>query len=135
MGESLKVDEARDAAFLLTVAGMWVGKATYLSANPMTIQEGKRAIAQAVSDNRVKARGLGCPVQICWPNSPSSLMPTEHPHPKTCLEIVVQTIPKHPIGPLEAENAIGEGETKGSSHLGFLHLPQTVVSRVIEVHC
>ena len=27
----------------------------------MTIQEGKRAIAQPVSDNRVKARGLGCP--------------------------------------------------------------------------
>ena len=27
----------------------------------MTIQEGKRAIAQAVSDNRVKARGLGYP--------------------------------------------------------------------------
>ena len=27
----------------------------------MTIPQGKRAIAQAVSDNRVKARGLGCP--------------------------------------------------------------------------
>ena len=26
MGEGLKVDEARDAAFLLTGAGMWVGK-------------------------------------------------------------------------------------------------------------
>ena len=27
----------------------------------MTIQEGKRAIAQAVLDNRVKVRGPGCP--------------------------------------------------------------------------
>ena len=27
----------------------------------MTIQEGKRAIAQAISDHRVKARGPGCP--------------------------------------------------------------------------
>ena len=27
----------------------------------MTMQEGKRAIAQAVSDNRVKVRGQGCP--------------------------------------------------------------------------
>ena len=27
----------------------------------MTIQEGKRAIAQAVMDNRVKVRGPGCP--------------------------------------------------------------------------
>ena len=57
IGEGLKADEARDAAFLFTGAGTWVGKLAYLTANPMTIQEGKRAIAQAVSDNRVKARG------------------------------------------------------------------------------
>ena len=56
MGEGLTADEARDAAFLLTGAGTWVGKLAYLTANPMTIQEGKRAIAQAVLDNRVKAR-------------------------------------------------------------------------------
>ena len=61
MGEGLKVDEARDTAFLLTGVGTWVGKSAYLTANPMTLQEGKRAIAQAVSDNRVKARGLGHP--------------------------------------------------------------------------
>ena len=34
MGEGLKVDEARDAGFLLTGAGTWVGKAAY----PMTTQ-------------------------------------------------------------------------------------------------
>ena len=61
MGEDLKVDKARDAAFLLTGAGTWVGKATYLIADPMTIQEGRRDIAQAVSDNRVKARETGHP--------------------------------------------------------------------------
>ena len=61
MGEHLKADEARDATFLLTGAGTWVGKSAYLSTNPMTIQEGRRAIAQAISDNRVKARGPGCP--------------------------------------------------------------------------
>ena len=60
-GDGLKADKARDAVFLLTGAGMWIGKATYLTANPITIQEGKRAIAQAVSDNRVKVRGPGCP--------------------------------------------------------------------------
>ena len=32
----------RDAAFLLTGAGTWVGKSTYLTADPMTLQEGKR---------------------------------------------------------------------------------------------
>ena len=52
-----------------------------------------------------------------------------------CLEIAVLTTPKHPIIPLEAENAIGEGETKGPNPLGFLHLPWTMVLRVIEVHC
>ena len=51
------MDEARDTTFLLTGAGTWVGKLAYLTADPMIIQEGKRAIAQAVSDNRVKARG------------------------------------------------------------------------------
>ena len=61
MGEGLKVDKARDAAFLLTGAGMWVGKSAYLTANPMMLQEGKRAITQGVSDHRVKARGPGCP--------------------------------------------------------------------------
>ena len=37
------------------------GKLAYLAADPMTIQEGKWAIAQAVLDNRVKARGPRCP--------------------------------------------------------------------------
>ena len=45
MGEGLKAIEARDATFLLTSAGTWVGKLAYLTANPMTLQEGKRAIA------------------------------------------------------------------------------------------
>ena len=58
---ALRADRARYATFLLTGVGTWVGKPAYLTANPMTIQEGRRAIAQAVSDNRVKARGLGHP--------------------------------------------------------------------------
>ena len=61
MGEGLTMDEARDAAFLLTGAGTWVWKLAYLTADPMTIQEGRRAIAQAVSDCQVNARGPGHP--------------------------------------------------------------------------
>ena len=61
MGEGLKAEEAMDATFLLTGAGTCTGKLAYLTANPMTLQEGRRAIAHAVSDHRVKARGLGCP--------------------------------------------------------------------------
>ena len=67
IGEGLKADEARDAAFLLTGAGMWVGKSAYLTADPMTIQEGRRDIAQAILGNRVKARGPGHP----WVNLPA----------------------------------------------------------------
>ena len=61
MGEVLRADKARDATFLLTGAGMWVGKSAYLTTNPMTIQEGKRAIAQAVLDNRVRQEDCNVP--------------------------------------------------------------------------
>ena len=61
MGEGLTMDEARDATFLLTGAGMWVGKSAYLAADPMTIQEGRRGIAQAITDCQVKVRGPGHP--------------------------------------------------------------------------
>ena len=61
LGEGLTMDEAKDAAFLLTGAGMWVGKPAYLATNPMTIQEGRWAIAQAITACQVKSRGPGCP--------------------------------------------------------------------------
>ena len=61
LGEGLTADKPRDATFLLTGAGMWVGKLAYLATDPMTIQEGRWAITQAVMDHWVKARGLGHP--------------------------------------------------------------------------
>ena len=51
-----------------------------------------------------------------------------------CLEIAVLTTHSHLTSPWEDENTIGEGETRGLDHLGFLHLPQTIVLRVIGVH-
>ena len=51
MGEGFTADESRDAAFLLTGAGMLVRKSAYLTANPMTIQEDRWAIAQAITDH------------------------------------------------------------------------------------
>ena len=80
MGEGLRAEEARDAAFLLTGAGTWEGKSAYLTADPMTIHEGRRAIAQAISDNRVKVRGPRHPLahqSFCFNplrNSPSKDM-------------------------------------------------------------
>ena len=83
MGEGLTVDEARDAAFLLTGAGTWVGKAAYLTADSMTIYENRRAIAQALSDNRVKAGRPGHPhvnllaQQPFWFNAPRNSPPKD----------------------------------------------------------
>ena len=61
MGDGLTMDEVKDATLLLTGGGTWVGKSVYLTADPMTIQEGRRVIVQAISDHQVKARGPGCP--------------------------------------------------------------------------
>ena len=59
LGEGLKADEARDAAFLLTGAGTWVGRLAYLTADPMTLQEGKRAMACAILDQGSKSQRAG----------------------------------------------------------------------------
>ena len=37
MGEALTMNEARDATFLLTGAGVWVEKLAYLTTDSMTI--------------------------------------------------------------------------------------------------
>ena len=77
MGEGLMADKARDATFLLTGAGMWVGKLAYLTADPMTIQEGRQAIAEAVTDHQVKARGPGCPHVNLLAQQPFRFAPQE----------------------------------------------------------
>ena len=82
MGEGLRVDEARDPTFLLTRAGMWVGKLAYLTTDPMTIHKGRRAIAQAVSDNRVKARGPRCPHVNLLAHQPFHFNPLRNSPPK-----------------------------------------------------
>ena len=70
MGEGLMADEARDATFLLTGAGMWVGKLAYLTTDWLMIHKDRRAIAQVVSDNRVKVRG---------PRHPHVNLPAQQP--------------------------------------------------------
>ena len=98
MGEGLRADKARDAAFLLTGAGTWVGKLAYLTTDPMTIQEGKRAIAQAVSDNRVKARGPGHPQVNLLAQHPFRFNTQRTPSQKMFPETTVLTTNEHPNG-------------------------------------
>ena len=130
------MDMAWDPTFLLTGAGMWVGKLAYLTADPITIQEDKRTIAQAVLDNRVKARGLGHPLVNLLAQQPFKFNTQRtSPAPKDCPETTVLTTNEHPNGLPEAGGIIGDGGTSNFSHPGSLPLPQMVVLKVIEVHC
>ena len=51
-----------------------------------------------------------------------------------CLYTMVLMKNKHPDGLQEAKGIIGDKGTSDLSHPSFLPLPQTVVSKVIEVH-
>ena len=59
LGEGLSLGEARDATFILTAVGTWVGKPAYLATDPLTIQEGQWKINQAVTECQIKMRGPG----------------------------------------------------------------------------
>ena len=50
LGEDLSPDKSRDATFMLTGVGTWVAKPAHLAADPLTIQEGWREIAQAITE-------------------------------------------------------------------------------------
>ena len=75
MGEGLKADEARDATFLITGSGTWVGKLAYLTADPMMLLEGRRAITHAPYwIKEQKLGGQDALESICQPNSLLGLM-------------------------------------------------------------
>ena len=134
MGEGLMADEARDATFLLTGAGTWVGKSAYLTSDPMTIQEGKRAITQIILDNRVKVRGPGHPCVNLPAQQPFQFNAVRTSPPKDASGDCGSDYPPSPCQPPGAGNIIGDGETRGLNNLSSLHLPHTVVSRAIGVH-
>ena len=64
-----------------------------------------------------------------------SLITKGLPLQKMCPETTVLTTNKHPNGLPEAMGIIGDGGTSDLSHPTSLPLPQTVVFKVIEVHC
>ena len=51
-----------------------------------------------------------------------------------CLCTMVLMMCEHPNSLPKTEGIIGEEGTSNPGHLGFLPFPQTVVSKVIEVH-
>ena len=134
MGEDLTKDEAKDATFLFTEVGTWVGKPAYLAANPMTIQEGQWANAQAITDCQVKVRGPGHPCVNLLTQQPFRFDHTRGYPQTTPLGRLVLMIDHHHLGPPEAEITIDVGGTKGHHYLGCHHLPQTVGLKVTGVH-
>ena len=83
---------------------MCVGKLAYLATDPMTIQEGRRAITQAISDHQVKVRGPGCPHVNLPAQQPFWFDPLrKFPFKRMHLEMVVLTVNHHPVGPPEAK--------------------------------
>ena len=133
MGEGLTAHEARDATFPLTEASTWVGKLAYLAADPMTIQEGKRAIAQAISDHQVKVRGPGCPHVNLPAQQPFRFDPPRTSPPIDASGDCGSDHPPSPPGPPEAKNVIGIRDTRGLDSLSFLCLPQTTGLRATGV--
>ena len=71
LGEGLTTDEARDATFLLTGVGTWVGKPAYLSANSMTIQEGQ--MNNCPGCNGLLCKGKGARASMCKSVDPTTL--------------------------------------------------------------
>ena len=65
------MDEARDASFLLTGVGMWVGKQAYLTADPMRIQE--RSMGNCPSHNRPLSKGERARMSTFNPVNPTTL--------------------------------------------------------------
>ena len=135
MGEGLTADEARDATFLLTGAGMWVGKSAYLAVDPMTIQEVKRAIAQAVMYCQVKERGPGRPLvnlpaqQPFWFNMPRT--PPLKDMPGDC----GSDYPPSPHQPSRGwERNRHRRDQRPQSHFGSWFPSQTVGLRATKVH-
>ena len=101
---------------------------------PLTIQEGRWVIAQAVMDCQEKARGLGLPHVNPSTQQPFRFNCTRCSPQRTCLRRLVLTIDHCHIGPPEAKIAIDIGGTKGHHCPSCCCLPLTVGLKVTGVH-
>ena len=59
--EGLPLGNARDVGFSLVGPINWAGRTAYVEATVNTVQDGHKAIADAVVEKRTKARGPGHP--------------------------------------------------------------------------
>ena len=83
--------------------------------------------------NRVKARGPGCPHVNLPAQQPFWFNFLRNSPPKDVPGDYGSTYPKSHHRSTEAVNAIEDRETRDLNCLGFLHLPQNMALRVIGV--
>ena len=134
MGEGLMVDKARDAAFLLTGSGTWVGKSASSLQTQWQHKRVKKPLLKPYWIIKLRQGDQDIPMWIHQYICPSGSNTLGVPLQKTHLEMLVLTICHHPISPQGARSVKDIGETKGLNHLSSLHLLQTLVSRAILVH-
>ena len=135
LGEDLSPDESRDATFMLTGAGTWVGKPAYLAAEHLAIQEGWWEIAQAITKHQIKVRGprhpqmnLSTPQPFrCdwWRDSPQKETPGDA---NSYHELL-------PCWPLRGQSHNRHGRDGRSYHLSPHCCPQIMGLKAIEVWC
>ena len=135
LGEGLSSGKSRDATFVLTGAGTWVGKPAYLAVDPLTIQEGQWEIARAITKCQIKARGPGHPHVNPW---------TPQPFRFDCLgDSPQKDTPRDanldhqlsPHQPLRGQNCNQCRRDQGQPLPQPLHHPQIVGLKVIGVWC
>ena len=66
----MNLGEARHAMFMLSGIIALVGKQAQISAKPVSVDDGRQLIAQAITKGHIKPRGPGCPWSI-----PPAFMP------------------------------------------------------------
>ena len=71
LGEGLTADKATDVTFLLTGAGIWVGKLAYITADPY--DNSRRLMSHHPSHNRLLHEGKGAGTSMCKSASPTTL--------------------------------------------------------------
>ena len=133
LGESLRLGEAREAAFTLTGAGTGVGTLVHLAANPLTVPEGWQVITQAITECRMEVRDWGTPVPI-----PSHLNHLDSiiqmsPLGQSASRMLALISSHHQAGPKGAEFRTGDKDPWDKYYPISPHLPQIVGSKVTEV--
>ena len=114
---------------------MWVGKSAYFTADPMTIEEGKRdRLLKPYQIVELRQGVQDVPGVNLLAQQPFWFDTLRSPPPKDLSGDCSSNHPPSPrVSPLEAKNITDIRETRGLNHLSSLQLPQIMGLRAIGV--